>query len=343
MNLRVLATPHIEHYTIGLYGEVSKYVPVILLTFKKYNLNIKQIVSPRIPIPRKRTLARDILLKILAMKYEIIHVNNSTEGTLIPAKDRLIVTEHGFPDPSVAEKEIRWFYEKEQRNLIRLYEIGVPIVTISNYAAKQLYENLGVKVKAVVYHGVLEMFRADAPKKFPERHKILWVSRLVGPKEPFVLLDAIKKIKNFNNFEVYIRGDGPLKNQIRKFIRCSNIEKLISTVPPLPFNKIPDLYKRSTIFVHTCSREPFGLSLLEAMASGLPVIIPDKGGACEIADDAALKFKAGDPSDLADKILALMLDSELYENLSRKSLERSDFFSWKKAAGEYLELYEKIL
>jgi glycosyltransferase involved in cell wall biosynthesis len=78
------------------------------------------------------------------------------------------------------------------------------------------------------------------------------------------------------------------------------------------------------------------------MGSGLPVVVPNSGGAAEVAADAGLKFRARDAEDLADKLLAVMRDPELYERLSMKSIERAKAFSWEKAAERYLQLYKKV-
>jgi glycosyltransferase involved in cell wall biosynthesis len=60
------------------------------------------------------------------------------------------------------------------------------------------------------------------------------------------------------------------------------------------------------------------------------------------AGEAALTFKPQDPSVLAEKLLSLAYDVELYEKLSKKSLERARRFAWEKAAREYLEVYKEI-
>ncbi len=339
--MKVLFTPHVEHYTIGLTEELSKYVELTLVSTRRYALSSRQVVVPRIPLPGRRTALRDIVMRLLTKVHDIAHVNNSQEGLHIKP-DKLLVTEHGWPDPEAVEKSMQRYYLREREALFKLYEIGVPIVTISNYCSMMLRE-LGVKATRVIYHGLLENFVASSPRSAPQQHIILQVSRLVPFTEPFVFLDALAEIRDKVSFSALIRGNGPLESEIKKYIHKKRLNRITTTIKKIPFEKMPAVYRLATIYVHTCSREPFGLAILEAMGAGLPVIVPDKGGACEIAGDAALKFKAGDHRDLADKILALMLDSELYEKHSRKSLERSKFFSWKKAAKDYLDLYEKLL
>jgi glycosyltransferase involved in cell wall biosynthesis len=254
----------------------------------------------------------------------------------------LLITEHGWPDPKIVEEPERYYYLKEREALLRLYEIGVPIVTVSNYSAKML-ETIGIKVSKVIHNGLLPIFVSRIPRRYPQEYRILWVSRLVSSKEPFVFLKALASIRDKLNFTAIIRGDGPLRGSIEKWIHENKMEKHIVIMGRIPFEKLPELYNLCSIYIHTCSQEPFGLSILEAMGSGLPVIVPSNGGAYEIAGEAALTFKPQDPSDLTEKLLSLVYDAELYEKLSKKSLERAKEFTWEKAAREYLEVYKKIV
>ena len=343
--MRVLFTPHVEHYTIGLTQELSKYVYLTVLTTKHLDANVNQLVV-NIPIPHFKGFAKWMIFRFSPLlRYDIIHANTSQEGYFSRQFDRLIVTEHGFIDLKIVEKSELQHYLRELNALRRLHEIGVPVVTISNYSAKMLRELDGVRAYKVIYHGLLEDFLSSRPKRyaFDKRElRILWVSRLVHVKEPFILLEALARIRNKINFKAIIRGEGPLAIDIKRYIAKKDLVGKVFLKARVPFKKLPELYNSCDIYIHTCSREPFGFSVLEAMGSGLPVITPNSGGAYEVAGEAALTFKSHDPSDLAEKILLLAHDAQLYEKLSRRSIERARKFTWKKAALEYLQIYKEV-
>ena len=116
----------------------------------------------------------------------------------------------------------------------------------------------------------------------------------------------------------------------------------IQLIPRIPFKKLPEIFHTSSIYVHTAPTEPFGLAIVEAMASSLPVIVPSAGGADEVAGYAGLRFQPDNPEDLAEKIITLMDDRDEYCRQSELSYKRSKEFSWEKASVKYCEIYQKL-
>jgi glycosyltransferase involved in cell wall biosynthesis len=341
----VLFTPNIGHYTIGLSQELNKHIQLTLLSTKQFkNITTKQVVIPNLFIPKATALLKWLLYKTYPLFYDIFHVNSALEGCLARKCDKLILTEHGCPGVGIEHEDetVRKYYSKERDALLQLYRAGVPIITISNYSAELLHKTYGIKVHKVVYHGLLKEFQTNKPKRSNSKHTLLWISRLVPMKEPFTFLEALTNIRGID-FRAVIRGDGPLQEAMMIFLKRKHLRDKVFFMGQIPFEKLPILYSSGTIFVHTASREPFGMTVLEAMGLGLPVIVPRSGGAYEVAGTDALSFSTRDPADLADKILSICSDANLYEKQSRRSLDRSKEFTWKKAAKEYLKMYEKHL
>lgn len=338
--MKVLFGEHVEHYVLGLARELVKHVDLTVLSTKHYNVPSKQVVLPN--VRKVRGILRILSLKALSSFFDIVHVNNSLDGFRSGLRNGLIVTEHGWPDPKLAPEEAK-YYVKERYALISLYGLGVPIATISNYSALMLHKRLGVKVCKVIYHGLLDEFKANYPKKLDGKSipKILWASRFIPMKEPMVLLEALKNLNRKINFKAILLGNGPLKDHIGKYIKKHGLESKILLIKGVPFSKMPSLYDSATILVHTSSHESFGFCVLEGMGMGLPVIVPKSGGAYEIAEEAAISFNPHDSKDLAEQICLVLSNPELYYKQSEKSLQRSKFFTWEKAAKEYYELYKK--
>jgi glycosyltransferase involved in cell wall biosynthesis len=127
---------------------------------------------------------------------------------------------------------------------------------------------------ATVIHPPVDVdeFDADAPK---EEGRFLWVHRLVAYKRPDVVIEAFRGLP----FRLTMVGVGPLEHALRRDLP-SNVELL----GWLPRDHLRRLYERASGFLHV-AEEDFGISMVEALASGTPVIALDRGGARDIVRD----------------------------------------------------------
>lgn len=103
------------------------------------------------------------------------------------------------------------------------------------------------------------------------------------------------------------------------------------------------LYKGAYAFVSASAHEGFGLPGVEALAFGLPLLVSNIEVFNEIYDNAGIYFNPFDPADIGEKIQLLARDSQFYEQIQRKSFERSQLFSWDRAAEETLHIYSQAL
>jgi glycosyltransferase involved in cell wall biosynthesis len=109
--------------------------------------------------------------------------------------------------------------------------------------------------------------------------------------------------------------------------------------------KIPQYYKAADICVFPSRRDPAGITLLEAMASGTPVIASNRGGGPEIVSNGenGLLFEPQDADALPRAILALHQDSELRKAISHNALKTVAKYSWEEIAERYISLYNRLL
>ena len=102
------------------------------------------------------------------------------------------------------------------------------------------------------------------------------------------------------------------------------------------------IYRLATLFVFPSLREGFGLPLLEAMVSRIPVAASMAPALPEILQNAALFFDPKDPEDMAEKIIHLLSDEGLREDLITKGSQRALDFNWEKTAEQTLAIYRSI-
>jgi glycosyltransferase involved in cell wall biosynthesis len=101
---------------------------------------------------------------------------------------------------------------------------------------------------------------------------------------------------------------------------------------------LPALYRQAAAFVYPSLYEGFGLPPLEAMASGTPVIVSRSSSLPEVVGDAGLYANPLDTDELAAAMESIFAEPQLAADLRQKGLERAARFSWKKVAGETLEI-----
>lgn len=172
---------------------------------------------------------------------------------------------------------------------------------------------------------------------------IISVGRLIPEKNHQCLINAMKHV----DAHLLIIGNGPLYQKLSDMIKKERLENKISIKQMIPHDQIAKFYKSSTIFALAYDTELEGLPIpvIEAMAAGLPIVIPTlKEGFSEGLEDVAL-FANNDPVSFANKIKEILNDDQLRMRLSAKSLDMAKKFDEdiieKREAEIYIDLVKK--
>ena len=147
------------------------------------------------------------------------------------------------------------------------------------------------------------------------------VGRMVTEKGQIYLLDAMRYLKDiFPKMICLLVGSGPLLPYLKKKAKELGLNKRCIFIKP--FRDIELFYPLLDIFVLPSIREPFGLVLLEAMASGIPVIATSSGGPLDIIRNGqnGLLATSEDSKSLADKISELLSDSKKRTRIALEGL-----------------------
>ena len=111
----------------------------------------------------------------------------------------------------------------------------------------------------------------------------------------------------------------------------------------VPQEDLIALYSACRVFVYPSLYEGFGLPILEAMASGAPVITSNNSSMAEIAKDAAILTDPRSDAQIKKAIeMVLSLNMENYQKMVKASKVRAKQYSWQKAARETLKIYEEV-
>jgi len=244
-------------------------------------------------------------------------------------------------------------YRGKVRDIERLLvEQSDGIICCSNYMLDHIQHVLGaVKTKVRVIPNGVESSRFNGGRQpqlilagIPEDRKIiLYVGRIVREKGIFTLLDALEKLrKQGKDVSLVYVGEGPLKEDLAKEVLRRKLNDRVTLAGFVDEKKLVSLYNSSDVFVLPSHYEPFGMVVLEAMASRIPVVVSDVGGLSEIVEDGVtgVKVPAYNPSALAEGILRVLEDRELSEQLKENAYRAvQERYRWEMIAEKTIEAY----
>jgi len=196
-----------------------------------------------------------------------------------------------------------------------------------------------------------EVFNANNRISSSEQCHFLFVGRLVPYKNADVVLRAFLADKNlYENHLLTIVGDGPEMKSLQKIIaEDTALSKNIALVGWKSAAEISALLKAAQVFVFPTIREVGGNVVIEAMACGLPCIVPDYGGPAElVSNETGIKLKLTDKPTLIDLVSSAMLElannSTLRKQMSLKAAEfAKQHYAWESKARLLKSIYQRLL
>ena len=172
------------------------------------------------------------------------------------------------------------------------------------------------------------------------------VARLVEIKGVDYVMPAFAQIlKSQPKCKLMIVGDGYLRNVMEQQQHDFNIpEGKVEWIGSVPYEKIMDYYKQMTIVWVPSRSEGFGLSAIEAMACGCPVVASNTGGVTEIMNDSVdgLLFENGNSDDLAEKTIKLISDEEQTNKMREQAISKAKQFTFDHYQESINSLYSKL-
>jgi glycosyltransferase involved in cell wall biosynthesis len=230
------------------------------------------------------------------------------------------------------------------------------IIAVSEATKRDSIKMLGVPEKkiTVIQEAANPIYRSvpeeEARQRVQEKYKletdfILFVSTIEPRKNLPGLLQAYRRLRDeYKRQELLVLAGskGWLWEEVYETVNKLNLEKQVIFMGRVPSADLVYLYNAARFLVHPSFYEGFGLTPLEAMTCGAPVIVSNTSSLPEVVGDAAVLIDPHDMDGLTVAMWRLLQDEELRQELICKGLKRAKQFSWKRAAEQTLEVYHKV-
>lgn len=291
-----------------------------------------------------------IFLVLKKINPDIVHAQNIGNG--IPAflakkifKKPYVVYGHG------SDVYLPWRFKKPISKLVlKNADAVIALTEDMKKAIKKIYN----RDVLVIPNGIdLEKFEDLSRVTFRKRWKIEDEEKIltfVGTLRPIkgveYLIRAMKIIRQKNaDARLMLVGNGEEREKLEKLVKELILEEYVRFIGKVQNEEVPEYMAASDIFILPSLSEGFPVTVLEAMASGLPIIVTRVRGLQEIIKDGENGFlvEPKNPEQIAEKVLMLLEDDELRERISKNNKEQAEGYSWESVVARLEKVYRSYL
>jgi len=197
----------------------------------------------------------------------------------------------------------------------------------------------------VIPNGVdLEQFYPAQTNQKTETLKLLTVGRLSVTKRVEILIDVAELLSR-QGFKLHLTivGGGDLENNLRKMVLQKELGNIVEITGRIESKKMPQLYRQNHIFISATIQEGMSNAMLEAMASGLPIVTTPCEGVKELIADNGIVVKQASKESIANAIKSIADNEKLHNKMCFEARKQAENFSWKYVADKYLNYYNGIV
>lgn len=351
MNILYYGEPNIDRG--GGVSNVAYYLPKALR--KNVNVTYLSGIKSNENFPE---IYLNVFRQFIEKEFSIFHFNtnptfvNGSSLFLIFARlrqARTVLNIHGIPQ--LEERVEQWhvplsFIDWARR--LSYYNLADRIVVNSEFMRKNVIDWYGLSRDKVVVipNGVnLKMFTESSGRITLEGEpSVLYIGHFSRLKGVDILIQAIAKVRSeLPNVKLHLVGRGNDRD-LAILAKKEGVEKNVIFHNWVKQSIAPRYYKSADICVFPSRHESFGIVILEAMASGIPLIASDIPSFREIINDGVngQLFKCEDVEDLSKKVIELYQNPNLRKDLTNNALEQVTMYSWEKIAQKYVSLYKSL-
>jgi glycosyltransferase involved in cell wall biosynthesis len=334
------------HLTKALANQARvTYFPSYVVSQRSYPVNLLKVYS-RFARRDFEIIHFNLVPEWINGGYMLLRFAKMTGAATLLNIHGIIQVEYLMDHPRT--RKFRSTMEKTLMSTLRSCRHVDQVVTYSGFMRNQIVTWYGVSREkiAVIPNGVnLKKFSDCTGKLLLEGDPaILYVGYLSKFKSVDLLICAISKLRSeLPNMKLHIVGHGN-QTALELLAKKKQVEKIVVFHGQANPEAVPLYYRSADFCVFPSRRDSAGLTLLEAMASGTPVIASNRGGTPEIITQGknGILFEPDDANALPEAMLSLSQDTDLKKKLSSNALKTAANYSWEKIAEKYISLYKYL-
>ena len=306
----------------------------------KYGANLMEEVA------RYAMVAAQVA-KDLEGQFDVIHAHDwLTYFAGIAAKrvsgKPLVVHMHATEFDRSGENINRRVYAIEKAGM----QAADRVIAVSELTRRIVIGKYGIPAeKVVTVHNAGRFGEAEdaVPERAVKDKVVTFLGRITYQKGPDYFVEAAAKVlQRVSDVRFVMAGSGDLMNHVVRRVAQLGIADRFHFTGFLKGGEVQRMFRLSDVYVMPSVSEPFGISPLEAMRSGVPVIISRQSGVAEVLD-YAIKVNYWDVDALADAIYGLLTYPALGRMFASKGLEEVTGLKWTNAAAKIKTVYETVV
>ena len=306
----------------------------------KYGANLMEEVA------RYAMVAAQVA-KDLEGQFDVIHAHDwLTYFAGIAAKrvsgKPLVVHMHATEFDRSGENINRRVYAIEKAGM----QAADRVIAVSELTRRIVIGKYGIPAdKVVTVYNAVRFGESEeaAPERAVKDKVVTFLGRITYQKGPDYFVEAAAKVlQRVSDVRFVMAGSGDLMNHVVRRVAQLGIADRFHFTGFLKGGEVQRMFRLSDVYVMPSVSEPFGISPLEAMRSGVPVIISRQSGVAEVLD-YAIKVNYWDVDALADAIYGLLTYPALGRMFASKGLEEVTGLKWTNAAAKIKTVYETVV
>ncbi len=219
------------------------------------------------------------------------------------------------------------------------------LIFLSNFSKKILNKEISFNKKKIVIipHGVSKIFKFKNRIINKQKIKIIYVSKIDIYKNQIKIINAIKMLKNKFNIQISLVGSFDNKNKkiLKNKIKLANMCNNVKILGKINYEKLPKLYNKNDIKIYASKSETFGMTMLEAMKCGLPILATKNQISSEILSSAGF-FCKDTVNDIKDGLIKIIENKNIVKSKIKIGKKKSKKFKWNITSKKTFKFLEDL-